>query len=129
MLDRPGGDSALGPDAASPNETRRSQARIVVFIALCVACLVVSVGAVIAARLRADDSNASALAEPPSTQSLIDASVSEPHLVFLQTPGDLYRRLGLVSLEALDGPRQLTAMRCLRVHMAAGQGLCLGQSS
>lgn len=103
--------------------------RALIFVALCVACLVGTAGYTVVARLHAEAAAQGALAEPAAAPDAIDRLSRAPHLVFLQTQGDTYRRVGLLSLGTSDPSRYLTALRCQRVHMAAGQGLCLGQTS
>jgi hypothetical protein len=96
---------------------------------LCLACVVGTAGYIVSARLRDEAAARGALAEPPAAPSAIEQVSRAPHLVFLQTQGDTYRRVGLLGLDVEPAPRHLTTLRCQRVHMAAGQGLCLGQTS
>jgi len=126
-----GPNSDASPDEGSqrPLTGRRSSTRVAIFAILCVACLVVTGGSVVLSRMRANPVAVEAPPEPAAAPSAIEALTAQPHLVFLQTQGDSYRRVGLVGLEVTDGPRSLTPLRCQRVHMAAGRGLCLGLTS
>jgi hypothetical protein len=51
---------------------------------------------------------------------------SGPGLLFLRTDGGPYRQIGLAPLPPVEGEPQLTSVQCQRVHVAAGQGICLG---
>lgn len=108
---------------------RPARTRAVLFAVLCAACLVIACGYALVARLRADARAQAAFAEPAAATSSIGMVSSQSHLVFLQTKGDSYRRVGLLGLDGADETRSLTLLRCQRVHMAAGRGLCLGQTS
>jgi hypothetical protein len=68
-------------------------------------------------------------ADPAAAPEVLASIVARPHLVFLHAPtGDTYRRVAVAPLDALDGPRYLTALQCQRVYVAASQGLCLGNN-
>jgi hypothetical protein len=109
--------------------TRRGPPRrALVFALLCAACVLIAGGYTVLAARRAESAAQRALAEPAAAPEALAAVSERPHLLFLQSQGDVYRRLALVPLDGLDGPRYLSTEQCQRVHFAAGQGLCLGQS-
>jgi len=125
----PNSDASLDEGSQWPPTGRRSRRRVAIFAILCVACLAITSASVVLSRLRANAVAVEEPSEPAAAPSAIEALTTQSHLVFLQTQGDSYRRVGLMGLEATDGPRSLTPLRCQRVHMAAGRGLCLGLTS
>jgi hypothetical protein len=101
--------------------------RALVFVVLCAVSVLVAGGyAVFAARRDASSAHHSS-AEPAADAATLARLSAAPHLVFLDSDGDAYRRVALAPLDGSDTPRQFTALRCQRVHFAAGRGLCLGQ--
>lgn len=117
------------PAMAHQPSRRGVPRRGLIFAVVCAICLMLTVGSIVLARMRSDASaRTSAVAPPPDGQTLQSVS-SQPHLVFLQTPGDANRKVTLVGLDLPDGPRTLAGLDCQRVAMAAGQGLCLGQTT
>lgn len=105
----------------------RKASRVLLFGLLCLAAVVVAGGYTLLTAFGSQSTARRALADPSAAPEAIAVVRQQPHLVFLQTDGDAYRRVGLIPLGALDGPPYLTALQCQRVHFAAGQGLCLGQ--
>ncbi len=105
---------------------QRPSLRAWLFGLLCAACFLVAGGYVGLAAQRTELAAKRASAEPASSPETLALRSGQPHLLFLQTGGDDYRRVALVPLEAPDGPRYLTDLQCQRVYFAAGQGLCLG---
>ena len=97
------------------------------FVALSVVCLSVAVGYVLNAgsRHRALTRAATALAAAPESVAAVQA---QPHVAFrnLATAAEA-GFVAVTPLGAPDGPRQITDYGCSRVHMAAGQGLCLAE--
>jgi hypothetical protein len=95
------------------------------FAALVAVCLLVAVGySLRALSLRSVPPVAS---DTPADPNVLASIVSQPHLVFLHSPGgDLYRQVAVVPLDAVDGQRYLTPLLCQRVYMSAGQGECMG---
>jgi hypothetical protein len=122
-------DASREDSAQRPPVDKRSRFRVAIFAILCATCLLVASGYVMLARARAESAAQQAMAQPVAAPSTLQTMSSQPHLVFLQTQGDAYRRVGLVGLGETDGSRSLTTLRCQRVHMAAGHGLCLGLTS
>jgi WD40-like Beta Propeller Repeat len=88
--------------------------------------VLVSGGSLTLAAVRARDVQASA--PPVPVRAGVDPASLEgqSRLVFRSTGLDgNYGRVGLVPLTAPDGPRVMTTLKCDRVYMAAGHGLCL----
>ena len=65
--------------------------------------------------------------EPSAPTDALARITAGPHLLFLQSDGDTYRRVALTGLES-GGEVLLTPLQCQRVHQVAGRGLCLGKS-
>jgi hypothetical protein len=106
--------------------------RALAFALLCVACVVVAVGAVAAAALRArEDERASeraaAVARPTVSRLLAER---RPFVLFRnldREDGSTYGRLAIAPLEGgRPGKRLLAGEACDRIDLAAGRGLCLG---
>ena len=96
----------------------------VVFVALCA----VSLTAVIGYALLRDGSAAPPEAAGVSTagEAAFADAARRPHLLFRHAGLDnMHGKLGLVPLDALDGPRLMTSRSCERVYFAAGRGVCL----
>ncbi len=77
---------------------------------------------------RADAAARAALAEPAASPELLAALRDQPHLLFLETQGDAFRRMAAAGLDSAQSPRYLTNTQCQRIYLAAGRGLCLGES-
>jgi hypothetical protein len=105
--------------------------RGIAFALLCVACLVVAVGAVATAALRArederESERAAAVARPTVERLL---SEGRPFVLFRnldREDGSTYGRLAIAPLEGgKPGERLLAGEKCDRIDLAAGRGLCL----
>jgi hypothetical protein len=102
------------------------------FALLCIACLVVAVGAVATAALRTQEedrrSEQAAAVARPTIARLLDEG--QPFVLFRsldRNDGSTYGRLALAPLEgAAAGERLLAGAKCERIDLAAGRGLCLG---
>jgi hypothetical protein len=102
-------------------------ARVGLFVALCVICLLGAGGYIARARLHTGFEAPSATTVRLGDASALEAPGRQPHLVFLSTAvGDSYGKVSLASLDTPDGPRTATSLQCDRVYFAAGEGLCLG---
>jgi hypothetical protein len=121
--DRASGSRPLGLSVGS----RKVSWRVVAFIVLCLLAIAVAVGYAAIAGRRAESAARAALAEPAASPEVLAALRAEPHLLFLQTQGDPYRRLAAASLDADQGSRYLVPLECQRIHFAAGRGLCVGE--
>jgi hypothetical protein len=113
-----------GPAPARPRNWR-----LIVFGLLCVVSLGVAVGYAAFAWQRNKAAARAAMAEPSASPAEIQAVQDMPHLLFLQTQGDAFRRMAFALLDTEDQSRYLTSVQCQRVHFAAGRGLCAGESS
>jgi hypothetical protein len=112
---------------ADPDAGRPRSARVGLFTALCVVCLLVASVYVARARLRAGFDAPSATTVKLGDATALGALGHQPQLVFLSTAvGDSYGKVSVASLDAPDGPRSATSLQCDRVYFAAGEGLCLG---
>lgn len=116
-----------GQTRAAPPSGLRLGWRGLAFIALCAICIGVAVGYAVFAGQRAESAARAALAEPAASAEVLAALSGQPHLLFLQSQGDAYRRLAAAELGADDTSRYLTNMQCQRIHFAAGRGLCVGE--
>jgi hypothetical protein len=115
------------PDATSDTPPPRSSARIAVFVALCLASVVVAAGYAILAARRADRQADRAAAVPAADAATLAGLRAGPHLLFLDSDGDVYRRVAVAPFDAPDASRALTELQCQRVYFTAGEGLCLGR--
>lgn len=106
----------------------RPSLRIITFVVLCVACagLAITHTLTSAARVREDES--AAKGESGASPEAIAAIAAEPHLLFLQSSGDTFRRVALAPLEP-DAPALATDLWCQRVYFSGGRGLCMGKDA
>ena len=102
--------------------------RLIVFAALLVVCIAVAVGYAFIAGQRAELAARAALGAPVASAETLAALSAAPHMLFLQTQGDAYRRLGMAPFDADQSAAALTSLQCQRVHFAAGRGLCVGEN-
>jgi dipeptidyl aminopeptidase/acylaminoacyl peptidase len=65
---------------------------------------------------------------PPAPPASIEALRQEPHLLYLQSDGDAYRRVSLTPL-APGGAVLNTPLTCQRVYFGTDRGICLGTSA
>jgi hypothetical protein len=100
--------------------------RVVLFVAVCLACAGVAIGyAAVSSR---DGSVRTVVVDGGGTTRplKVDEVVARPHLLFRDTAGgEDYGRVGVSEAVDPGGARALTDLRCDRVHMAAGVGMCL----
>lgn len=102
---------------------RVGRAKAAGFVALCVTCVAVTVAYVAHADRR--ERGVAAGTIEPASPATVGSVQAEPHVVFRTlAPGEA-GHLALAPLAAPDGPRIVTDLECLRVHSAAGNGLCL----
>jgi hypothetical protein len=98
--------------------------RVALFGAICVMCAVTAVG-YLAMSSRSGDRSIDATTAGAAGSTLTDF-VATPHLLFRDTSGGgEHGRVAVSALDDPNGPRAMTSLRCDRVHMAAGSGLCL----
>lgn len=114
-----------------PSDTRTPpDRRVLIFTLLCVVAAVGVVGYAVYWRGRTEPAGTTAAA--PVTTASETAALglrARPHLLFRNTElGPSYGRVGIVSLDAVEGPRYATALACDRVHAARESGLCLQAS-
>lgn len=65
-------------------------------------------------------------ASTTSLAPVLEAAPARPFVAVRHlAPGDGWGHVALAPLDAPDGPRHLTALRCDRLHFAAGGGICL----
>ncbi len=102
----------------------RLDKRVVGFVALCIACLSVSVAYLVHADRRHSQASAAGVVQEESPVAVQELR-AQPHVVFRTMAAGEAGRVALVPLTAPQGTRVLTNLDCLRVHMAAGGGLCL----
>ncbi|MEW6475683.1 MAG: hypothetical protein AB1679_25795 [Actinomycetota bacterium] len=108
-------------------ETFRKRWRALGFVALCLVCVGVSVGYVVHSGSRARQLAQAGSVAPPESVAAVEA---QPHVVFRNLSSAAEAGfVALAPLKAPDGPRQITDFACLRVHMAAGAGLCLAEQT
>jgi hypothetical protein len=101
-------------------------ARVGVFVGIVTSCAALAFGYVAMSSRGADDRTV-VVDDRGVARSVTVAEVdAAPHIMFRDTgDGDDYGRVGLAPANEPNGPRALTDLRCDRVSMRAGVGLCL----
>jgi hypothetical protein len=99
--------------------------RLAVFAGICLLCAVIAVGYV--AVSSREDERTLTVGDGGAERELTVAEVrARAHFVFRDTGGGGdYGRVAVSTAAAPDGARALTDLRCDRVHMANGIGMCL----
>lgn len=101
--------------------------RVAVFLLLCAAGVALLAGYVQFVH-RPRDAQSGQVAEPGVTSNPAELASygSRPHVVFVNASLDEYNdRLGVLPLDDETGARFVGDLRCERVHVGAGVGLCL----
>lgn len=104
--------------------TRSLTSRAIAFALICLVCLggVVTYSFLRTRSGTVESSTVDVKVDPAATAAIAARS----HLLFRSTAlGEGYGHLSLVALDDLNGLRVPTALRCERVHYAAGTGVCL----
>jgi hypothetical protein len=96
------------------------------FTILVLACASAAVGYVVWSAQDYQSDAERAAAEPAAEQLAIRSVTADPHLVFLQSDGSTYRRVGVSRLNGA-GEALLSPLICQRVYFAGGRGLCAGE--
>ena len=117
----------IEPQAPSRRGRFGQRRRVALFLAICVVVLA-STGAYVAAKAR-NARQPIARTEPIASAGSLDAVLSRPHLLFVDTPDLVQLHLAAVPLDAPDSPRFVTTTTCDRVYFAGGRGLCLGSNA
>lgn len=113
------------PPAPPPPERSRRWGRLACFVALCVACVLVSLSYLVHARGRNPEVPAADLGRKTAVASSVEVLRVQPHVAFRSmVPGEA-GRLALAPLATPDGPRLLTDLRCVRIYVTTVNGLCL----
>ena len=122
VLERTDGALGDGLSAGLSPVANRGSRRVVVFAAVCVAAIAVSVGYTLF--VVANRSTPRVVVGAPPAD--LAAVTSKPHVVFENTANAAgFGQVAVVPLDALGGPSRLTGLVCDRVDFAAGRGLCL----
>ena len=98
--------------------------RIFGFVALCVVCVAVAVGYVAAKGGRPERQLDAAAAEELGAPSATDL-LAQPHLVVRDMAAGQAGYAGVLPASDPGGVRGVTDLSCARLHMAAGNGICL----
>jgi hypothetical protein len=101
--------------------------RVIVFVAVTVACAIVAVGATVASVDRQREATAAA---PRATQTTGDALAADleagrPVLVFRDLDRSRYGRLAFAGIDGGAADSRRSGLNCDRVHFAARQGICV----
>ena len=113
--------AAAAPEPAGPT---RERWRIFGFIALCVVCVAVATGYVVATGGREDrkqDAAGAVEAGAPTPSALL----ANPHILMRDMAAGQAGYAGVVDAATPDGERAVTDLACSRLYMAAGNGICL----
>ncbi len=100
--------------------------RIYGFVALLAICTAVAVAYVARSAANYESDAERAAREEAALAADLAAATAQPHLLFLQSDGDTYRRVA-VSPDVDAEQVLLTPLLCQRVYFAAGHGLCAGE--
>jgi hypothetical protein len=74
----------------------------------------------------AQRSRAAAAVAPGAVPALVSPTLARPYLLFRSTAlGQTHGRIALHALDAPDGERWVSGLRCERVHFAGTRGICL----
>lgn len=103
---------------------RGGRGRLAGFVALCLACVSVSVAYLVHADRRHPRVSVPVVDQETAASS-VEAVQAEPHVVFRTMALGEAGLIALAPFKAPDGSRVLTNLEYLRVHVAAGGGLCL----
>ncbi|OAI41823.1 hypothetical protein AYO38_03475 [bacterium SCGC AG-212-C10] len=106
---------------------RRSQ-KLLGFAALCLLCGAVAAVHTFASAERIRGEEAAAKGEPGASAEALAELAQQPHLLFLESSGDTYRRVAIAPLDPA-GEVLETDLWCQRVYFAGGRGLCLGKDA
>jgi hypothetical protein len=108
-----------------PSSSRGQRGKIFLWIVL--GCMTLAVGYTAWVIQRANASAALAETNPSSVAGANELQTlqSQPHLLFLAQQEAPYGQVSLVGLDPDSSSRAQTALRCDRIHYAAGHGLCL----
>jgi hypothetical protein len=107
-----------------PSGPSRQRWQILGFIALCVVCVAVAVGYVVAKGgqpKRKLDATAAVEAGAPSPAAVM----AQPHLLVRDMAAGQAGYAGVLPLSDPSSPRAVTDLSCARLYMAAGNGICL----
>jgi hypothetical protein len=108
-----------------PSSSRQGRQKIFVWVLL--GCIALAVGYTARSILRASAGGGRAQGAPPiiaGTQEL-KAIQNGPYLMFLHQEEPPYGQVSLAGLDTASVPSAQTALRCDRIHYAAGNGICL----
>jgi hypothetical protein len=119
------GPRRRGVPATAPSAGHSgSRWRVFGFIALCVVCVAVGIGYVIAKGgppKRTHDAAGAVVAGAPTPAALL----AQPHILMRDMAAGQAGYAGLVASTKPDGERAVTDLACSRIYMAAGNGICL----
>jgi uncharacterized repeat protein (TIGR01451 family) len=126
---------AAVPDDPTPAaKTLRLTRHGMIFAALCAVCLMVAGGYVAWAVVRGDAGSGGGIGGPindggaPGSIARVRGSTGAVMFQNVVT-GDHWNQIGIVPLGQPEGERSMMPLRCLRVHFAAGRGLCLAEGN
>ena len=119
-IDRP----RKGAPETEPAAPKADRWRVFGFVALCVVCVAVAVGYVAAKGGRPERQLDAAAAEELGVPSATDL-LTQPHLVVRDMAAGQAGYAGVVPASDPGGVRAVTDLACARLHMAAGNGICL----
>jgi hypothetical protein len=111
---------------------RARRLRAGLFAALCVVCVATATIYVVHADRREQVVAKGAVQSPPTAAApTLETIGSRPRVVFrnMAAEGSKPGYVGIAPLEAASGPPAVTDLRCHRIHMAAGNGLCLADGN
>ena len=107
-----------------------SRARLGVFVAVCVVCIVAAVITISRSTPPGSvETVAAGASQTPTVTAPVDTVAAVPHLLFRNTRlGPDFGKLSLVAIDDPDGPIATTDMSCERVDFQVDRGVCLSVS-
>lgn len=107
-----------------------SRVRYLAFAGVCLAGIVIAVGALLVGTRQAEEQRQPTAASVADTALDVARVRSGPHIAFRSTAeGPTYGALAVVPLDHPDGPRAVVpGMRCARVYANQAEGVCLTEN-
>lgn len=124
--------AARGDDHILSSQFMNTPRRRLVFASLCLACVLLMVGAVAWAVVREESGSTRATGGPMTDEGapglVARTSQSTGAVMFLDSlGGDHWNQVGIVPVDDPNASRSMAPLRCLRIHFAGDRGLCLAE--
>jgi len=114
-----------GETATAPGGSDPGRARVLLFAGICLSALFAALAYAWFDSSRLQSANEAHRSETSASSGELQALSVQPHVLFLQSDGDTYRRTAVTSLDA-GGDVLLTDLECQRIAFNKDRGLCVG---